>query len=487
MRMYPVLGRSIAELQEAMAAGEVTSLELCAAYLSRIERLDRSGPCLNSVLELNGDAMAIAESLDREQAAEGRRGLLHGIPILLKDNIDTGDRMTTSAGSLALSDHAAERDAFLVQRLREAGAVILGKTNMTEWAHYMSKDMAAGYSSKGGRTRNPHGPDRLDPGGSSSGSAVGVAVGFAAASIGTETSGSILSPASYNAIVGVKPTVGLISRSGIIPLAPSQDTPGPMAHTVADAALLLSVLAGADPFDPASASAKWHASRDYRKFLYRDGLQGARIGVPRKTFVDKLDAEEAKLWEYILESLRKLGAELADPAELPSAEELSGFQSSVFKYEFKPAINAYLRRRPAWAGIRSLRDVIAYNERNASRMLKYGQSYLLESDATSGTLTEPAYIRDRMTDLRLSRSEGIDAALAKHRLDALVFPGHHGASVAAKAGYPSVTVPAGLTEQGKPLGLTFTGPAFSEGLLLKLAYSFEQQSEHKKPVVNFGE
>lgn len=470
---------TIAELQEAMEEGALTAERLTALYLERIEAYDRQGPAINSVLEVNPDAMAIARSLDEERARSGARGPLHGIPVLLKDSIDTCDRMRTSAGSLALADSFAERDAFLVRRLRQAGAVLLGKTNMTEWANFMSSNMPAGYSSRGGQTLNPYGPGTCFVGGSSSGSAAAVAAGFAAAAIGTETSGSILSPAVQNAIVGIKPTVGLVSRAGVIPIAHSQDTPGPMARNVACAAAVLGAIAGSDPDDPATADSVGRVPSDYTAFLDAEGLRGARIGVPRHYYA-KLDEPKLALMARAIDVLRSRGAVVVDPVEIPSATAKWGRQ--VLRHEFKHDLNAYLARLHPRVPVHSLRELIAFNRERAETMLRYGQDVLEWSEETSGTLREPAYLEARRRDLELATVRGIDHAMKEHRLDALLFPGAKGSDIAARAGYPSIAVPCGFVD-GVPYGLTFTGMAYSEPVLIRLAYAYEQATRHRVPPV----
>jgi len=469
---------SILEAQQAMDRGETSSLELVKQYLERIIALDKSGPKLNSILELNPDALFIAEALDAERKSRGARGPMHGIPVLIKDNIDTKDKMHTSAGSLALANSYACDDAFLVKKLRSAGAIILGKTNLTEWANFMTKGMPNGYSSRGGQVLNPYGPGKFDTGGSSSGSAVAVAARLAMAAVGTETSGSILSPASANSIVGLKPTVGLISRSGVIPISHSQDTPGPMARTVTDAAILLGALAGVDEGDPAT----WHSAgrypQDYRQSLDAKGLKGARLGVCRQHYKGLDDAGQ-EVVEATLLLLRELGAELVDPVEIASFDE--PFDINVLLYEFKPNMNAYLQALKPAVPVHSLQEVIVFNAHDPSRRMQFGQSLLIASEATSGTLTEAEYINSRLRDIRLSRTEGIDKAMRDHSLQALIFFNNLGAAIAAKAGYPSITVPAGYTTEGRPQGLTFTARAYEEPTLLRLAYSFEQGTQLRKP------
>ncbi|MEY9095544.1 amidase [Paenibacillus sp. RC84] len=473
---------TIAGLQHAMEQGECTSFQLVRYYMERIAAFDQQGPGINSVLELNPDALHLAEAADAQRRLGQVRGPLHGIPVLLKDNIQTADNMHTSAGSLALKDHYAGEDAFLVKKLREAGAIILGKANMTEWANFMADDMISGYSSRGGQVLNPYGAD-LYAGGSSTGSGASVAIDVTTVAVGTETSGSILSPAIHNSVVGIKPTLGRISRSGIIPLAHSQDTAGPMARTVADAAALLGVLCGYDPQDAATGSAAGLEEPDFTVHLDKDGLKGARIGVPRSEHLDPLTDEERELFESLLDEIRGAGAVIVDPVEIPSLEELSGHCSKVFYYEFKAGINAYLGRLPDGLPVHTLEELIAFNEAHADEALKYGQQVLIRSEATSGKLTEPEYLLHRLADLRLSRTEGIDCAMQRHQLDALLFPNTAGDEIAAKAGYPSIAVPGGYLRSGMPFGVMFTGGAFAEPVLIKLAYAFEQLRPRRKPPV----
>jgi amidase len=471
-------GATILELQTAMQDGRLTSVRLTERFLARVETYDRSGPRLNAVLEVNPQAREIAESLDRERASGATRGPLHGIPLFLKDNIATADRLHTSAGSLALKDCIAPRDAFLVTRLREAGAVILGKANMTEWANYMTTNMPAGYSSRGGQVKNPYG-ESLSPGGSSSGSAVAVAAGFCPVSVGTETSGSILSPANWNSIVGVKPTLGLISRAGVVPIASSQDTAGPFARTVADAAILLGAMTGVDPADRATQRSSRHARRDYTEFLTPQGLERLRVGVPRTVFFERLAPADAPVIDAALRALGDVGVTLVDPADVATAREVTDFRSDVMLYEFKRDLNRYLQGLGEASPIRSLRDLIRFNEARPQEMLRFGQILLLAAHATNGLRTA-AYRRSRAEDLRMSRTEGIDPVMKRERLDALVFPGWVGAAIGAKAGYPSVIVPAGYTAEGTPIGLTFLGRAWSEPTLLRLAHAFEAATHHRR-------
>ncbi|WP_456277902.1 amidase [Bacillus sp. AK128] len=467
---------TIDQIQAAMESGELTAKELVLLYLDRIATYNKAGVGINAVLEVNPDVLQIAEALDQERTMSGSRGPLHGVPVLLKDNIDTADKLHTSAGSLALKDSYAYEDSFVTGQLRAAGAIILGKANMTEWANFMAENMPTGYSSRGGQVLNPYGPGKFEVGGSSAGSGAAIAANFAAVAVGTETSGSILSPASRNSLVGIKPTVGLVSRSGIIPIAHTQDTAGPMTRTVKDATILLNVLSGADEAD--AATLKNPIDYDYTEFLQEDGLQGKRIGVSREVFQYLSEEEKARMEEAI-SILKDLGATVIDSVTIPSAKEKWDY--NVLVYEFKADLNAYLRNIDPSLGIRSLADVIRFNEENAEQTLKYGQKIMLEAEQTSGTLTEAEYLQSLEQDQYLSTEQGIDAVLEEHDLDAIVFPNNFGAGIPAKAGYPSVTVPAGYSSDNGPVGLTFTGTAFSEPTLIQMAYAFEQKTKFRVP------
>jgi amidase len=479
---------TIADLQRRLTSGEITSLDLTRAYLERIERIDRSGPTLRSVIEVNPDAEEIAAELDRERTSGRLRGPVHGIPILIKDNIDTADRMHTTAGSLALVDSRPVEDATVAARLRASGALLLGKTNLSEWANFRSTHSSSGWSGRGGQTLNPYSLDR-SPCGSSSGSGAAIAAGLAAASLGTETDGSILCPAAYNGIVGIKPTLGLTSRAGVVPIAHSQDTVGPMARTVSDAAALLGVIAGPDPRDVATAESEGRAQRDYSKFLTADALQGKRIGIPREVYFGYSEKADA-VAEEAIRVLRACGAEIVDPANIPTAAAMQAGETEfeVLLYEFKADLNAYLQGRPG-GEIRTLEDLIAFNDRHADREMPYFGQELLHLAQAKGSLTDDAYLEALETNRRLSRAEGIDAVLHEHSLDALVTPSsgpafkidliagdHHGggsSQPAAMAGYPAITVPAGYSF-GLPIGITFMGTAYSEPTLIAMAYAFEQ-------------
>ncbi|MEO8055101.1 MAG: amidase, partial [Acidobacteriota bacterium] len=489
VRPFELDEATIGDLQDGMKSGKLTARSIAEKYLARIDALDRNGPTLRSVIELNPEALAIADALDRERKEKGVRGPLHGIPVLVKDNIDTADRMATTAGSLALVGAKPLGDAAVVKRLRDAGAVLLGKTNLSEWANIRSSTSTSGWSGRGGLTRNPYALDR-NPCGSSSGSGVAVAASLCAVAVGTETDGSIVSPASANGIVGIKPTVGLVSRSGIIPISVSQDTAGPMARSVRDAAILLSILAGVDPQDAATTGSDRKAEADYTRFLKPDGLRGARIGVVRGLFgfLDRVDAVMAEA----LAALKSAGAELVDPVELTSAGRIGEPEGAVLYYEFKAGLNAYLARLGPGAPVKSLADVIAFNEKHAKEEMPYfAQETFLKAEA-KGPLTSFEYLEALAKSRRLARTEGIDQAMDKHKLDALVAPTLGPACVtdlvngdrwlgeastaAAVAGYPHVTVPAGFVF-GLPVGLSFFGRAWSEGTLLKLAYAFEQATK----------
>ncbi|CAM3228063.1 amidase [Brevibacillus invocatus] len=475
---------TILEWQQAMEEGKTTSRELTQAFLKRIADNDKQGLLINAISEINPDALHIADAMDRERALTGSRGPLHGISILIKDNIATHDSMHTTAGSLAMADSYASADAFLVSRLRDAGAVLLGKTNLTEWANFISDHMPNGYSSRGGQVLNPYGPGSLDVGGSSAGSGAAIAAGFAVAAVGTETSGSILNPAARNSLVGIKPTVGLISRTGIIPIATSQDTAGPMARTVEDAAILLGVMAGIDAQDPATGKSKGLVPADYRSSLDLDGLRGARIGIVRSRYIAKFAQDEQALYEDAITVLKEAGATVIDSITIPSEE--ANWQNLVLIHEFKSGLNAYLKTLPASFPLRTLKDIMLWNQQHEEQALRYGQILFEKAEKTSGALTEPEYITTRLYDLEMSQHQGIDAVCNEHNLDCLVFPMSEGASIAARAGYPSVTVPAGYTQAGKPFGIMFTGLAFQESALIRYAYAYEQKS-HKRiapPLLN---
>lgn len=484
---------TIQGLQQDMASGAMTARSIAEAYLDRIRAIDQDGPKINSVIEINPDALAIADTLDRERKERGPRGPMHGIPVLLKDNIDTADQMLTTAGSLALVGSPAPQDAFLVGRLRAAGAVILGKTNLSEWANFRSSHSTSGWSARGGQTRNPYILDR-NPCGSSSGSAVSVSANLCAVAVGTETDGSIVCPSSSCGIVGIKPTLGLVSRSGIIPIAHSQDTAGPMARSVADAAVLLGALSGIDPDDPAPPGFQPLFGIDYTQFLDPVGLRGARIGVARNFF--GFDDRVDKLMENALKDMQRLGAEIIDPTNISADGEFGDSEYEVLLYEFKADMNRYLQTRRPDAGVRTLRDLIEFNLSHAREEMSFFGQDIFEQAEEKGPLTSPEYLSALAKNHRLTRDEGIDAMIEAHGLDAIVAPtggpawvtdpvnGDHfsggSSSPAAVAGYPSITLPAGLIH-GLPVGISFIGKAFSEPVLIRLAFAYEQATKHRVP------
>ncbi|MBT8107012.1 MAG: amidase [Gammaproteobacteria bacterium] len=473
---------NIADLHDQMQRGEISSEELVTWYLDRIDAIDRSGPALNAMIEVNPDALDIARALDREWQASGPRGPLHGIPVVLKANIDTADQMATSAGSLALADHVPAEDAFLVKRLRNAGAVILGKANLSEWANFRSTRSSSGWSSVGGQTLNPYDTTRT-PCGSSSGSAVAVAANLTVVAVGTETDGSVVCPSGITGIVGIKPTLGLVSRSGIIPIAHSQDTAGPMARSVRDAAILLTAMTGVDTDDAATADAEIH--HDYSANLTADGLDGKRIGVIRSFYGAGSNPHIEELLEASIAALREQGAEIVDDIEI-ATEGMNDAEYEVLLYEFKADLNAYLAA--SGTPVTSLAQAIEFNDANAARIMPiFGQEIFHEAEA-KGPLTDEAYLEALETSKRIAR-EGLDGALAEHRLDALIAPTngpawkidhangdafHVGSSsLAAISGYPSITVPAGFVAN-LPIGISFVGKPWNEKQLIEIAYAFEQ-------------
>lgn len=478
--------QTISELQQKMSTGELTSLKITEAYLERIRKVDGK---VNAVIELNPEAESIAAELDAERERSKVRGALHGIPILIKDNIDTRDKMQTTAGSLALEGNIASRDAFLVRQLRKAGAVILGKTNLSEWANFRGKHSVSGWSSRGGLTRNPYALDRSACG-SSSGSGAAVAADFCAAAVGTETDGSVICPSQTNGIVGIKPTLGLISRSGIIPIAHSQDTAGAMARTVADAAILLGALTGVDPNDSATKATAKRALKDYAQFLDKDGLKGARIGVARN--MCGTDGRILELFNQSAVVMKSLGATIIDPANLPNFDKFGKTELEVLHYEFKADLNKYLAG--ANGRVKSMADVIKFNEENKARVMPYfGQEHMLAAQE-KGSLRDKAYREALAKNRLLTRKNGIDAVMRKFKLDALIVPSGGPAwmidlangdainwdmestSPAAVSGYPHITVPMGYVF-GLPVGLSFFAKAWSEPMLIKLAYAFEQATK----------
>lgn len=483
---------TITDLQKGLQSGKYTSRQLVEKYSDRISDIDKKGPALTSVIELNPDAEQIAAALDRERKERGPRGPLHGIPILIKDNIDTKDRMMTTAGSLALVGAKPLSDAFIVEKLRGAGAIILGKTNLSEWANFRSTKSSSGWSARGGQTKNPYSLER-NPCGSSSGSGAAVAANLCAAAIGTETDGSIVCPSSANSLVGIKPTIGLVSRAGIIPIAHSQDTAGPMARTVSDAAILLSALVGIDSRDEATNASRGRSVADYTTFLNKDGLRGMRLGVARKHF--GFNERVDKLMSDLLDEMKKLGAILVDPADIPTSGKFDDSEFDVLLYEFKADLNAYLAKLGPQAPVHSLKDVIAFNEKNRDREMPYfGQDIMIKAEA-KGPLTSKAYLAALRKNHLLTRTQGIDFVMKKNKLDALIAPtggpswptdwinGDHFtggySSASAVAGYPHITVPAGYVF-GLPVGISFFGGAFSEPKLIKIAYAFEQATRARR-------
>jgi amidase len=485
---------TISDLQQRMESGELTARRIAELYTERISAVDKNGPYINSVIEMNPDALEIADTLDAERKAGKVRGPLHGIPILIKDNIDTADKMQTTAGSLALEGHIAAKDAFIVKQLRRAGALILGKTNLSEWANFRGNRSVSGWSSRGGLTRNPYALDR-SASGSSSGSGAAVAANLCAAAVGTETDGSIISPSHINGIVGIKPTLGLLSRSGIIPIAHSQDTAGPMARTVADAAILLGAMTGVDSQDPATRGSKKRGASNYTKFLDRDGLQGARIGVARN--MAGTNPRVIKILDHCIEVLRHLGAVIVDPVDVAKFDKLEKTELDVLHYEFKADLNKYLRSMDGNAQVHSMEDVIRFNEENSHRVMPYfGQEHMLTAQETK-SLRDKKYRNALAKNLRLSRKEGIDAAMRKHKLNTLVVPSGAPARLidlingdsnnwdgesttpAAVAGYPHITVPAGYIF-GLPVGISFFSQAWQEPALIKFAYAFEQATQFRR-------
>jgi amidase len=477
---------TISDLQDGMKSGKFTARSLVEKYSARIAEIDKQGPAINSVLELNPDALSIADSLDQERKGKGARGPMHGVPVLIKDNIDTADRMMTTAGSLALVGSKPTQDSFLAQKLRSAGAVILGKTNLSEWANIRSSHSTSGWSGRGGLTKNPYALDR-NPCGSSSGTGAGISANLCAVGIGTETDGSIVCPSSSNGLAGIKPTVGLVSRSGIIPISHSQDGAGPMCRTVRDAAILLGALTGVDPRDSATAGSQGKSFTDYTQFCDPNGLKGARIGVARKYFgfSEAVDA----LMEQSLDAMKKQGAILVDPADIETLGKFDESELLVFMYELKADLNNYLAGLGPNAPVRTLKDIIDFNDRNRQKEMPYfGQDLFLKAEA-KGPLTEKAYIDALDKNHQLARTEGIDATMDKNHLDAIVAPtggpawltdlvnGDHVAggssNAAAVAGYPNINVTAGFVS-GLPVGISFFGRAWSEPTLVRLAFAFEQ-------------
>src|SRR6185436_12174708 len=484
---------TIADLQQGLQSGEYTSRQLVEKYSDRINDIDKKGPALHSVIEMNPAAEQIAVALDRERKEKGARGPLHGIPILIKDNIDTQDRMMTTAGSLALVGAKPQRDAFVAQRLREAGALILGKTNLSEWANFRSTKSSSGWSGRGGQTKNPYVLER-NPCGSSSGSGAAVAANLFVAAIGTETDGSVVCPSTANSLVGIKPTVGLVSRAGIIPISHSQDTAGPMTRSVRDAATLLGALTGVDARDLITRTSHGKSHPDYTQFLDVNGLKGARLGVARKYFGfnDRVD----KLMNDHINEMKKLGAVIVDPADIPTSGKFDDSELEVLLFEFKADLNAYLAGLGTRTPVHSLKEIIDFNEKHREKEMPYfGQDLFVKAEA-KGPLTDKKYLQALQKNHLLSRTQGIDFIIRKHRLDALIAPtggpawptvwinGDHFSggysSASAVAGYPHITVPAGFVF-GLPVGISFFGAAWTEPKLIKFAYAFEQATKARRP------
>jgi len=491
---FAFLEAPVVDLGAQMAKGALTSVALTRAYLDRIAALDRGPAGLRSVIETNPDALKIAAGLDAERKAGRVRGPLHGMPVLVKDNIESGDRMVTSAGSLALAKHRARKDAFVVERLRLAGAVVLGKTNLSEWANFRSTHSSSGWSGRGGQCRNPYALDR-NPCGSSSGSGAAASANLCVAAVGSETDGSIVCPSSANGLVGIKPTLGLVSRTGIIPIAHSQDTAGPMARTVADAAALLSALTGVDPADRATVASSGRGAADYTTFLDKAGLKGARIGIGRKFFGK--DARVDAIMETAIAAMKDAGAVMVDDCDLSPGSEYGDSEYEVLLYEFKADLNAFLATVDPSLGIRTMEDVIRFNDANkATSMPFFGQEIFLQA-VKKGGLDSKEYRDALAKNLKASREGGIDRVLAKDRLDAILAPtggpawltdhvngdsfsGVSSSQPPAVAGYPAITVPAGFVS-GLPIGLTLMGSAWSEGRLIRYAYAYEQATKHRRP------
>jgi amidase len=484
---------TIADLQQGMTSGKYTARSIAEKYLARIDQIDKRGPAINSVIEINPDALPIADALDKERKEKGPRGPLHGIPVVIKDNLDTGDRMMTTAGSLALVGAKPPRDSTVARKLREAGAVILCKSNLSEWANIRSEHSTSGWSGRGGQTKNPYALDR-NPCGSSSGSGAGVSANLCAAAIGTETDGSIVCPSSSNGIVGIKTTVGLVSRTGIIPISHSQDGAGPMCRTVRDAATLLGALTGIDPEDAVTEDSRERGYTDYTQFLKADGLRGARIGVLRKNFGFHEGVD--KVMETALDAMKQQGAILVDPATIETAGKFRESEFTVLLYELKADLNAYLTRLGPDAPVKTLKDVIDFNERNREKEMPFfGQDIFLKAQE-KGPLTTQEYLDSLQKNHQLARKEGIDATMDKDNLDAIVGPtggpawltdhvdgdsfGGGSSGAPAVAGYPHITVPAGFVF-GLPVGISFFGRAWSEPVLIRLAYAFEQATKVRKP------
>jgi amidase len=483
---------TIAELQAGMTAGKYNARAVAEKYLARIDQIDKNGPAINAVIQINPDALAIAEGLDKERADKGVRGPLHGIPVMIKDNLDTADNMMTTAGSLALVGSKPSKDSTVAEKLRQAGVVILAKTNLSEWANIRSGHSTSGWSGRGGQTKNPYALDR-NPCGSSSGSGAGVSANLCVGAIGTETDGSIVCPSSSNGLVGIKPTVGLTSRTGIIPISHSQDGAGPMCRTVRDAATMLGAITGIDEGDRATAESREKSYTDYTQFLKADGLKGSRVGVVRQRFGFHEGVD--KVMESALEALKKEGAILVDPANIETSGKFGDTEFTVLLYELKADLNAYLAQLGPDAPVKTLKDIIDFNEKNSEKEMPYfGQDTFIKAEE-KGPLTTQEYLDALAKNHQLARKEGIDATMDKNNLDALIAPtggpawivdhvngdyfGGGSSSAAAVAGYPNITVPAGFIS-GLPVGISFFGRAWSEPVLIRLAFAFEQATKVRK-------
>jgi amidase len=485
---------TVAQLQAGMTSGKFTSHQLVQAYLARIAELDKKGPALRAIMEINPDALAIADSMDAERKAKGPRGPLHGIPVLIKDNIDTADRMMTTSGSLALVGVRHSRDSFVAWRLRAAGAVIICKTNLSEWANIRSNRSSSGWSGRGGQVRNPYALDR-SPSGSSSGTGAAIAANFAAVGIGSETDGSIVSPSSCNSLVGIKPTLGLVSRSGIIPISHHQDTAGPMCRTVADAAVLLGALTGTDPRDPATAASEGHARTDYTSFLDANGLKGARIGIVRQDLMG-FSPWSDQIAEAAIAAMKKKGAVIVDSLAIPNLAALGAAEMTVLMYDTKLDIGAYLGGLGKDSPVHNLKELIAWNEaHHATEMPYFGQELFIRAQAT-GSATDTAYTHAIARCRKIALEDGIEGVMKEHKLDALfactdsppwpidLVDGDHftggSSTVAAVAGCPHITVPGGYAF-GLPVGVSFFGRPWTEGELIRIAYAYEQATKHRRP------
>ena len=485
---------TIAELRHGYSSQDFSITDVVKAYIERIIAIDINGPALNSVIVINPDALKIAEELDNEMTNGKTRGPFHGVPVIIKDNIDTEDNMPTTAGSIALSASFAATDAFIAEKLREAGAVIIGKANLSEWANFRARVSSSGWSGVGGQTKNPYSTDR-NPCGSSSGSGVAVSANLCMVAVGTETDGSIVCPSNNNGIVGIKPTVGLLSRTGIIPISYSQDTPGPMSRTVEDAAICLGAMTGIDPSDQKTLASEGKFLTDYTKCLKKDGLRGKRIGIVKNSggFSDRVDT----LMLRAIRKMKSLGAEMIE-VEAPSGKEYNEAELTVLLFEFKDGLNKYLSGPGKDARIKNLAELIEFNLKDTVELRYFDQKLLIEAEK-KGDLTSPDYVEALEKCRRVTRDEGIDKMMDKNKLDVLIAPtgspawktdmvlGDHfvggSSSLAAISGYPAITVPMGFIE-GLPVGITFFGRAWSEPVLLEAAYSYEQATLHRRPPLN---